>query len=188
MVPKVRMCRNIHFVLPNLGNTIYERFAYRLSVSLITIFRVNSQVDLIYLQIIWGCLFSNTKLYEYSVDIWMMNLNVCWSKRVLSNFRYYPCISLEGLRKPVKYLSQFRLSWNQDLNPGIPRMWSTSASHSAMTFGSQDIRSKACDYGGWCLTYFTVDKAGLVLDYYNQVIQVRSLLQQTGGDGSDCVC
>jgi hypothetical protein len=48
----------------------------------------------------------------------MMNVKRCESKRLWSNLRYYPGISLERLRKTTKDLSQDSRAPDRDLNSG----------------------------------------------------------------------
>jgi hypothetical protein len=43
-----------------------------------------------------------------------------WKEAVVANFRYYPGVRLDGLRKPRKYFSQDKRSPVRDLNPGPP--------------------------------------------------------------------
>jgi hypothetical protein len=64
----------------------------------------------------------------------MLNWKGLRRKQPWPNFRYYPCFSLERLRKTTKTLSQYSRSPGRDLNPGPPK-------HEAGVFTTRPRRS-----------------------------------------------
>jgi hypothetical protein len=90
----------------------------------------------------------NCRLYniEWQGNLWIMNWKGCGRKQMMSNFRYYPSICLEGLTKTIKNINHDSLCHDH-----VPQSLKCNLKHQnpGPVFQLNTLQSNYCSYYSW---------------------------------------